>query len=168
MQRAEVLFPRKGVDTAVATVVTECRSDRVVDRCGGVVFDCESEQSDRHRRVTVVVRYERAERRHAHSAWKVGLMELKLGHRKTSDECDVVEMGNSRHGIAISAETESVEFADARRTGRCSLIRAVENSSAQQLAVPFRLDRKVAVTIELIDRRPVADAPVDEPAATCQ
>src|SRR5580704_9650138 len=88
-QRAEPLFPRKSVATAVTTVVTEGQSDRVVDRCSGVVFDRKSKERDRHRRVTVVVRDERAERRHAHPAWKVGLMELKLRHWKASDECDV-------------------------------------------------------------------------------
>ena len=159
---------RKGVDTAVTAVIAEGRGDRVVDRCGGVVFDCECEKRDRHRRVAVVVRDERAERRHPHLARKVGLMELEFGHRKAADECDVVEVGDSGHRVAIGAETESVEFADTGRTGRRSLVRAVQNASVQQLAVLFRLDRKVAVTIELIDRGPVADAPVDQPAATCQ
>ena len=97
VEETEPILPAKSMDTAIASVVPQGRSDRVVDRCGGVVFDCESEEGDRHRRVTVVVRDERTERRHAHLAWKIGLTELKFGQWKASDECDVAEVWNSGH-----------------------------------------------------------------------
>src|ERR1700730_6797104 len=37
MEDAELVFPAKGVNAAVAAVVAEGRRERVVDRCAGVV-----------------------------------------------------------------------------------------------------------------------------------
>ena len=95
-------------------------------------------------------------------------MELEFGDRKAADERDVVKVGDSGHRVAIGAETESVELARTWRTGRRPLIGSVQYASVKQFAVLLRLDGKVAVTVELIDRGPVADAPVDQPAAACQ
>ena len=95
-------------------------------------------------------------------------MELELGDRKAADEGHVVKMGNAGHRIAIGAEAKSVELARARRTGRYPLIGAVQNAGVEQFAVPLGLDGEMAVAVELMDSGPVADAPVDEPAAAGQ
>ncbi len=168
MEDAEPVFLGKGVDSAVAAVVSEGRGDRVVDRCVRVVFNRECEKRDRHRRVAVVVRDEWAEGRHSHLARKARLVELELGDRKAADERDIVKVGDSCHRIAIGAKTKSVKFARTRRTGRRSLIGSVQNASAKQFAVLLRLDGEVAVAVELTDRGPVTDAPIDQSAAACQ
>ena len=81
---------------------------------------------------------------------------------------DVVKVGNSSHRVAIGAETESVELARTGRTGRDPFIRSVQYASVEQFAVLLCLDGEVAVAVELMDSRPVADAPVDQSAAAGQ
>src|SRR5208282_3295947 len=168
VQDAETVLPGKRVDAAVAVVIAKGRRDRVIDRCASVVFDRDGEERDRHRRVAVAVRDERAERRHPNLARKAPAMKLELGDRKTADERDVVKVGNSSHRVAIGAETKSIELARTWRTSRRPLVGPVQYPSFKQFAVLLRPDSKVAVAVELTDSRPVADAPVDQPATASQ
>jgi len=168
VEDAEPVLPGEGVNAAVAAVVAEGRGERVVDRCVGIVFDRECEKRDRHRRVTIVMRDKRAERRHPDLARKARMMELELSDRKAADERDVVKVGNSSHRIAIGAEAKSVELTCTGRTARDPLIGSVQHASGEQSAVLLCLDREMAVAVKLMDSRPVADAPVDQPAAAGQ
>ena len=153
---------------AVAAVVSQRGADRIVDRRVGVVFDVESEQRGGHRRIAVVMGNERAERRHPHLAGKRVAMEFELGDGKAAGEGHVVEMRHARHGIAIGAETEAVEFSRARRAGRHALIGAVQHARVQQLAVALGLDGKMAIAVELMDGGAAAQAPIDEAPASRQ
>ena len=153
---------------AVAAIVSQRAGDRVVDRGVGIVLDMEREQCGRHRQIAVVVRNERAERRHPHPARKGVAMELDFGDRKSPDKSRVVEMRDAGHRVAIRAKTETVEFAPAGRAGRQALVRAIENASVDQLAVALGLDGEMAVAVVLMDCRSIANAPVDQPSAARQ
>ena len=165
MQGREPVGLREIVDAAVAAVVPERRGDRVVDRRVRVVFHGDGEQRDRHRGVAVVVRDERAEGGHAHLTGEAGVVELELGDREAADEGDVVEMRHAGHRIAVGAESVAVELPRARRSRRRSFIGPVEDAGVEELAVALGLDGEMAVAVELMDVRPVADAPVDQPPA---
>ena len=95
-------------------------------------------------------------------------MEGDLGDRETADERRVVEVRRACHRVAIGAETEPVELSPAWRARRQSLVRPVQHPRVEELTVAFGLDREMAVAIVLMDRRTVADAPVDEPSAAGQ
>ena len=74
-------------------------------------------------------------------------------------------MRNAGHGVAIGAETETVEFARAGRAGRHAFIRAIEDASVDELAVSLGLDGEVAVAVVLMDCGSIANAPIDQTSA---
>ena len=162
VQRAEIARGREDMDAAVAAVIADRRAERVIDRGLGVVLDIEAEQRRRHRRIAVVVRNERAERRHADFPRKAVVPEREFRHRKPPDEGHVVEMRHAGQRVPIGAETEAVELSRAGGAGRDALVGTVENPRVEQRAVPHRLDREMAVAVELVDRGAVADAPIDQ------
>ena len=168
VERGEGPRSREEVHAAVAAIVSERGSDCIVDRPVRIVQYRKREHGRRHRRVAVVVRDERAESRHPHLAWKGVTDEFDLGDRKSSDEERVVEMRNACHRVAIGAESVSVELAPAGRSDRQTLVGAIEDAGVDQLAVALGLDGKMAVAVVLVDCRPIADAPVDEPTAARQ
>ena len=95
-------------------------------------------------------------------------MERDLGDGEAADEGRVVEMRRACHRVAISAEAEPVELSPARRAGRQAFVRPVQHARVDELAVALRLDREMTVAVVLMDRRPIANAPVDEPPAAGQ
>ena len=106
------------------------------------------------------MRNKRAERCHSDLAGKTSLMKFKLGHWKPSDKGYIVEMRNSGQSIAISAKSKPIELTHTWGTGRHTFVWTIQYSRAEQLAVLFCLDREMTVTVALMDRRPVTDAPI--------
>src|SRR6202034_111237 len=143
----------------------ERAGDRVVNRSVGVVLNIKSEQSGGQRRIPFIMRDERAEGRHTDLSRKGFAMERDLGDGEAADEGRVVEVRRSCHRVAIGAEAEPVELSPAWRARRQALVRPVQHARVDELAVPLRLDREMTVTVMLMDRRPIADAPIYEPAA---
>ena len=95
-------------------------------------------------------------------------MERDLGDGESPDERGVVEMRGAGHRVAVGAEAEAVELPPARRAGRQPLVGPVQDARVEELAVALGLDGEVAVAVVLMDGRAIADAPVDQPAASGQ
>ena len=87
-------------------------------------------------------------------------MKLNLGHGKPADKGCLVEMRDSGQSIPISAKPEPVELTHTGRTGWHTFVWTIQHSSIEQLAGLFRLDSKMAVTVKLVDSRPVTNAPI--------
>src|ERR1700757_3884317 len=100
-----------------------------------------------------------AERHHPDLAGKLSLMKFELGHWKPSNEGYVVEMRDPGQGIAISAKAEPIKFTHPGRTSGYTLVGTIQYPGVEQPAVLFRLDREMAVTIKLVDSRPVTNTP---------
>ena len=114
------------------------------------------------------MRDERAERRHLHLAGKGLAVKGEFGERKAPGEGHVLEMRHARHRVAVGAKAVAVPFAAARRARGDAFVGAVEDAGVDQLAVPLGLDGEMAVAVVHVDRRAVADAPIDQPAGPRQ
>ena len=166
-QRADAVLALECVDAAVGAIVAERSGQRVGQLVAGVVDQLELEHGDRHRAVVVVVRDERRQRRQAHAAREALVLEHQIGGREAAIEIDLAEMRHADQRLPVGAVAEAVEhFAQARRPGGIEVIGAVQHARVDQLAVLLCLDGEMRIAVVALQRRPVADRPVDQPAAS--
>ena len=166
MQAANTVLLPETMRAAIGAVITERAGKRVRKRVGGVVDDLEFEHRDRHRGIAVIMRDERTESRHPHAARETLVAEDEISHRKAAVEIDLAEMRDANQRLTIGPVAEAVEhLADARRAGGVEVIGSVQHPCVDERAVPLGLDRKMRIAVIALQSRPVADRPVDQPAA---
>ena len=106
------------------------------------------------------------ERRQPDVAGEALVVEDEIGGREAAVEIDLAEMRHAGQRLAVGAVAEAVEhLAQARRAGGIEVVGAVEDAGVDQLAVLLGLDGEMRVAVVALQRRPVADRPVDQPAA---
>ena len=154
------------VPAVLAAVVPQRPTDGVVDRRRAGIGHLDLEHRRRQRGIALVGGNERAPGGELHPARERRVMERHLGYREGPRKRRRLEMRHARQRVAVGAPAEAVEeFPRGRRTGGHALIGAVEDAGIEQLAPGLGLDGEVAVAVEALQPRPVADRPVDQPAA---
>ena len=156
----------EAVRTAVRAVIAERAGQRVGQLVGRIVDDLEGEHRHRHRAVAVVVRNERRQRREPHPAGEALVLEHQIGGREAAVELDLAEMRHPGQRLAVGAMPKTVEhFPEPRRAGGVEIVGAVEHPGIDQFALPFGLDGEMRIAVIALQRRLVADRPVDQPPA---